>query len=58
VFFGINTPDLLISLLMVHAVATLIIGVVIWLAGLGAIALLFGKKSGSFYKRQSATDYQ
>ena len=54
VFFGINTLDLLISLLMVHAVATLIIGVVIWLVGLGAIALLFGKESGSFYKQQSA----
>ena len=37
VFFGINTLDLLISLLMVHAVATLIIGVVIWLVGLGAV---------------------
>lgn len=55
VFFGINTLDLLISLLMVHAVATLIIGVVIWLVGLGAIALLFGKESGSFYKQQSVT---
>ena len=44
-----------ISLLMVHAVATLIIGVVIWLVGLGAIALLFGKESGSFYKQQSVT---
>ena len=42
-----------ISLLMVHAVATLIIGVVIWLVGLGAIALLFGKEPGSFYKQQS-----
>jgi hypothetical protein len=58
VFFGINTLDLLISLIAVHAVATLIIGVVIWLVGLGAIALLFGKGSGSFYKQQSATDYQ
>jgi hypothetical protein len=58
VFFGINTLDLLISLLMVHAVATLIIGVVIWLVGLGAIALLFGKQSGPFYKQQSAAAYQ
>ena len=58
VFFGINTLDLLISLFMVHAVATLIIGVAIWLVGLGAIALLFGKESGPFYKRQSATAHQ
>jgi hypothetical protein len=49
VFFGINTLDLLISLFAVRAVATLIIGVVIWLAGLGAIVLLFSKESGPFY---------
>jgi uncharacterized RDD family membrane protein YckC len=54
VFFGINTLDLLISLLQVHAVATLIIGVVIWLVGLGAIVLIFSKKSGAFYNRQLA----
>jgi len=54
VFFGINTLDLLISLLAVHAVATLIIGVVIWLVGLGAIVLLFSKESGPFYKQPPA----
>jgi hypothetical protein len=54
VFFGINTLDLLISLLQVHAVATLIIGVVIWLIGLGAIVLIFSKESGAFYNRQLA----
>ena len=58
VFFGINTVDLLISFSLVHAVATLIIGVVIWLVGLGAIALLFSKQSGPFYKQQSAPAYQ
>jgi hypothetical protein len=58
VFFGINTLDLLISLFMVHAVATLIIGVAIWLVGLGAIALLFRKESSPFYKQQSATAHQ
>jgi hypothetical protein len=51
VFFGINTLDLLISLFAVHAVATLIVGVVIWLVGLGAIVLLFSKESGPFYKQ-------
>jgi hypothetical protein len=54
VFFGINTLDLLISLLQVHAVATLIIGVVIWLVGLGASVLIFSKESGAFYNRQLA----
>jgi hypothetical protein len=58
VFFGINTLDLLISLFLVHAVATLIIGVAIWLVGLGAIALLFGKESSPFYKQQSAAAHQ
>jgi hypothetical protein len=51
VFFGINTLDLLISLLAVHAVATLIIGLIIWLVGLAAIVLLFSKESGPFYKQ-------
>jgi hypothetical protein len=54
VFFGINTLDLLISLVVVHAVATPIIGGVIWLAGLGAIVLIFSKESGPFYNRQLA----
>jgi hypothetical protein len=54
VFFGINTLDLLISLFVVHAVATLVIGVVIWLVGLGAIVLMFSKESGPFYKQQLA----
>ena len=57
-FSGINTLDLLISLFMVHAVAALIIGVAIWLVGLGAIALLYGNESGPFYKQQSATAHQ
>jgi hypothetical protein len=54
VFFGINTLDLLISLFAVRAVATLIIGVVIWLVGLGAIVLLFSKESGPFYQPRPA----
>ena len=54
VFFGINTLDLLISLFAVHAVATLIIGVAIWLVGLAAIVLIFSKESRPFYNRQSA----
>jgi hypothetical protein len=55
VFFGINTLDLLISLVEVHAVATLLIGVVIWLVGLGAIVLLYSKESGPFYSSQAAS---
>jgi hypothetical protein len=54
VFFGISTFDLLISFVFVHATATMIIGVVIWLVGLGAIALLFSKESGPFFRRPPA----
>lgn len=34
VLVGINTIDLLISLFLVHAAVTVIIGAVIWLVGL------------------------
>ena len=52
VFFGINTFDLLISFFVVRATATMIIGIAIWLVGLGAIVLLFSKESAVFYRRQ------
>jgi hypothetical protein len=54
VFFGINTLDLVVSFDVVHAVATLIIGVVIWLVGLAAIVLIFSKQAGAFYQQRSA----
>jgi hypothetical protein len=54
VFFGINTVDLLISFSLVHAAATLIIGLVIWLVGLAAIVLIFSKGSGPFYMQPPA----
>ena len=54
VFFGINTLDLLLSIDVVHAVATVIIGGVIWLVGLAAIVLIFNKQSGPFYQQPSA----
>jgi hypothetical protein len=54
VFFGINTLDLLLSIRLVHAAATLIIGAVIWLVGLAAIVLMFSKESSLFYKQPRA----
>ena len=54
VFFGINTFDLLISFFVVRATATMIVGVVIWLVGLGAIVLLFSKESAPFFRPQPA----
>jgi hypothetical protein len=52
VFFGINTLDLL-SFFLVHAAATLIVSVIVWLAGLGAIVLMFSRESAPFYRRQA-----
>jgi hypothetical protein len=54
VFFGIYTVDLLISFSLIHAAATMIIGLVIWLVGLAAIVLIFSKDSGPFYTRHPA----
>jgi hypothetical protein len=53
-FFGISTMDLLISFALVHAAATTITGVIIWLVGLAAIVLIFSKDSAPFYTRQPA----
>lgn len=54
VFFGISTVDLFISFFVVRATATMIVGFVIWLVGLGAIVLLFSKESAPFYRHQPA----
>lgn len=54
VFFGINTLDLLVSFARVHAVGSLIVGVLVWLVGLGAIVLLFNKESAAYFKPRSA----
>jgi hypothetical protein len=55
VFFGINTLDLIISFILVRAAATTIVSVVIWLVGLTAIVLLFGRDSGPYYSQQTST---
>jgi hypothetical protein len=49
VLFGIGTLSLILSTLIAHAVATLIIGVIIWLVGLAAIVLLYSKESAPFF---------
>jgi hypothetical protein len=54
VFFGINTLDLLVSFAAVRAPVTLIIGFVIWLAGLAAIVLLFSREASAFFKQPRA----
>jgi hypothetical protein len=54
VLFTINTLDLLLSIDVVHAIGTVIIGAVIWVVGLAAIVLLFRKESAPFYRQGSA----
>jgi hypothetical protein len=53
VFFGIATLDLLLSFTQVLGVADRIVGVVVWLVGLAAIVLLFGRESAPFYARRA-----
>jgi hypothetical protein len=54
VLFGVNTLDLLVSIDVVHATATVIVGGVIWLVGLAALLLLFHKRSNPFYVPRAA----
>jgi hypothetical protein len=54
VFFGINTLDLIISFTQVHVLAPLIVSVIVWLAGLGAIILLFSKESGPYFAKPAS----
>ena len=52
VFFGINTLDLIVSFARVHAVGSLIVSILVWLVGLGAIVFLFSKESGAYFAAQ------
>ena len=52
VFFAINTLDLIASFARVHAVGTLIVGILVWLVGLGAIVFLFSKESSAYFAAQ------
>ena len=55
VLFGINTLDLIVAALVVRgAVASAVIGVVLWLVGLGVIVLIFNQRSSPFYRQTSA----
>ncbi|HEY1619184.1 MAG TPA: hypothetical protein VGG25_16300 [Streptosporangiaceae bacterium] len=54
VFFGINTLSLLASAVVVRAAPTLIVGIVIWLIGLAAIVLMFGKEARPYYHQTLA----
>jgi len=54
VFFAINTLDLIASFVRVHATATVIVAILIWLVGLAAIVFLFRRDSSAFYQQQKS----
>jgi hypothetical protein len=53
VFFGIETLNLLLSFTRANVAAALILGFLVWLAGLGAIIMIFNKESTPYYRQQS-----
>jgi len=49
VFFGLNTLFLLLSLARPHAGLGLIFNILVWLAGLGAVIMLWRGESGAWF---------
>jgi hypothetical protein len=49
VFFGLNTLFLLLSVARPHASLGLILSVLVWLAGLGAVIMLWRRESGPYF---------
>ncbi len=54
VFFAINTLSLIAAAVVVRDVPSLIVGVVLWLIGLAAIVLIFGKEARPYYHQTLA----
>jgi hypothetical protein len=55
VLFGLDTVLLLTVLLQPHIAFSLVVEILIWLAGLGAIILLWNRESSAYYQAVSAT---
>lgn len=53
VLFGIDTLSLLLSFTRASVIGALILEILVWLAGLGAIILIFNKESTPFFRQQS-----
>jgi hypothetical protein len=51
VLFGIDTLSLLLSFARANVIGAVILGVLVWLAGLGAIIFLFNKESTPFFRQ-------
>ncbi|MGI9007967.1 MAG: hypothetical protein ACR2FU_17515 [Streptosporangiaceae bacterium] len=53
VLFAINTIDVLAAVVQPHSVFSLILAVLVWLAGLGAIWMLWQRESSAYIKARS-----
>jgi hypothetical protein len=53
VLFGINTIDLLAAVVQPHSVISLVLAVLVWLVGLGAIWLLWQRESTAYIQARS-----
>ncbi len=51
VFFGLNTLFLLLSLTRPHASLGLVFNVLVWLAGLGAVIMLWRSESSAYFSQ-------
>jgi hypothetical protein len=54
VFFGLNTLFLLVGLARPHVGLGLVFNLLVWLAGLGAVIMLWRPESGAFFKQPAA----
>jgi hypothetical protein len=53
VLFGLNTIGLLTQIRQPHAIVGLVLGILVWLAGLGAIYFIWQRDSSAFYQARS-----
>jgi hypothetical protein len=53
VFFGLNTVFLLIGLARPHVGLGLVFSLLVWLAGLGAVVMLWRRESGAYFSQPS-----
>lgn len=53
VFFGLNTIFLLLDVARPHASLGLVLNILVWLAGLGAVIFLWNRESTPYFKPQS-----
>jgi hypothetical protein len=53
VFFGLNTLNVLLQLARPHASVALVVILLVWLAGLGAVIMLWRRESGEYFSRRT-----